>query len=74
MPLEDPFSTLYVVWIQTVSILWYNFVFIKGGVTKYDIWPPSVGNSWRTADDSQDNWPAIMSNIDQVRPYYRFYI
>ncbi|CAF3982911.1 unnamed protein product [Adineta steineri] len=41
------------------------FYSLCGGVTKYDLWLPDVGNSWRTADDSQDNWPAIMANIDQ---------
>ena len=50
------------------------FCFTEGGVNKYDLWPSSVGNSWRTADDIQDNWPAIMSNIDQVRTFYGFYI
>ncbi|CAF1593262.1 unnamed protein product, partial [Adineta steineri] len=31
------------------------FYSLCGGVTKYDLWLSDVGNSWRTADDSQDN-------------------
>jgi hypothetical protein len=48
--------------------------FTKGGVNKYDLWPPTVGNSWRTADDIQDNWTAMIANIDQVRLYCTFYM
>jgi len=52
-------------YLSSVYVL--TLFFIKGGVNKYDLWPPSVGNSWRTADDIQDHWPAILANIDQVR-------
>ncbi len=45
---------------------------MKGGVGKSDLWPPSVGNSWRTTDDIQDNWASMINNIDRVRLYYIF--
>ncbi len=28
---------------------------------------PSLGNSWRTTDDIQDNWASMMDNIHFVR-------
>ena len=40
----------------------HNFS-LKGGVDRNDLWPPSVGNSWRTTDDIQDNWASMMENI-----------
>ncbi len=40
---------------------------IKGGVGINDQWPPSVGNSWRTTNDIQDNWASMINNIDLVR-------
>jgi alpha-galactosidase len=40
---------------------------IQGGVGKGDLWPPSVGNSWRTTGDIQDNWNSMIKNIDIVK-------
>ncbi len=51
-----------------------TFLLIKGGVNKYDLWPPNVGNSWRTTDDIQDNWASMIANIDQARPYDRHFL
>jgi len=46
----------------------YLIIFsMKGGVDKNDQWPPSVGNSWRTTDDIQDNWDSMFRNINLVR-------
>ncbi len=45
---------------------------MKGGIGKNDLWPPAVGNSWRTTDDIQDNWASMINNIDRVRLYYIF--
>jgi hypothetical protein len=45
------------------------FFFMKGGVYKRDLWPPSVGNSWRTTTDIRDNWTKMIRNIDQVEVY-----
>jgi hypothetical protein len=42
-------------------------IFIKGGVGINDQWPPSVGNSWRTTNDIQDNWASMINNIDLVK-------
>ena len=28
-------------------------------------WAPAVGNLWRTTDDIGDNWPSMLSNLDQ---------
>ena len=28
-------------------------------------WAPPVGNLWRTTDDIGDNWPSMLSNLDQ---------
>lgn len=38
-----------------------------GGVGVNDLWPPNVGNSWRTTNDIQDNWASMINNIDLVR-------
>ncbi len=38
------------------------------------MWPPSVGNSWRTTADIQDNWASMINNIDRVRRYYTSHI
>ncbi|CAF4939065.1 unnamed protein product [Rotaria sp. Silwood1] len=40
------------------------FFSLCGGVSKHDLWPPTVGNSWRTTDDIQDNWNSMIRNID----------
>ena len=31
-----------------------------------DLWPPRVGNSWRTTDDIRDDWFSMIDNIDLV--------
>jgi hypothetical protein len=72
MPQEDRSSSLCVVRIQTISTVLYmlsNF-FTKGGVGRNDVWPPSVGNSWRTTTDIQDYWISMINNIDFVRLCY----
>jgi alpha-galactosidase len=28
-------------------------------------WAPKIGNLWRTTDDISDNWPSMLSNLDQ---------
>ena len=28
-------------------------------------WAPAIGNLWRTTDDIGDNWPSMLSNLDQ---------
>lgn len=69
MPLGDPFSTPCVVRIQIETVFrrsLRNFS-LEGGVDRTDTWPPSVGNSWRTTDDIQDNWGSMMKNIDLVK-------
>ncbi|CAF0941120.1 unnamed protein product [Adineta ricciae] len=40
------------------------FFSLCGGVSLRDLWPPSVGNSWRTTDDIQDNWNSMIRNIN----------
>ena len=70
MPLEGPSSTLCVVCVHSIDLFFsmnYLTFSIKGGVGKNDLWAPSVGNSWRTTDDIQDNWDSMISNIDHVR-------
>jgi hypothetical protein len=52
----------------------FNLFFLKGGVTKNDLWPPSVGNSWRTTDDIQDNWDSMIRNINLVKLCYTIHI
>jgi hypothetical protein len=52
----------------------FNLFFLKGGVTKNDLWPPSVGNSWRTTDDIQDNWDSMIRNINLVKLCYVIHI
>jgi hypothetical protein len=46
----------------------YSLIFfvVEGGVGSNDVWPPSVGNSWRTTNDIQDNWASMISNINHV--------
>jgi alpha-galactosidase len=50
------------------------FFFTKGGVGKFDQWPPSVGNSWRTTTDIQDYWTSMINNIDYVSLFCIIYI
>ncbi len=69
MQVEDLSSSQYVVCIQTVSILrciTLHFS-MEGGVGGGDPLAPSLGNSWRTTTDIQDNWASMISNIDNVR-------
>ena len=33
-------------------------------------WAPRVGNLWRTTDDIGDNWPSMLSNLDQSAQHY----
>ena len=54
---------------QEFFLILFHLFSIKGGVSPTDMWPPSVGNSWRTTTDIQDYWSAIISNIDYVRLY-----
>jgi alpha-galactosidase len=35
------------------------------GVNQPWDWAPTVGNLWRTTDDIGDNWPSMLSNLDQ---------
>lgn len=44
----------------------FLYFFVKGGVDVKDLWPPSVGNSWRTTTDLQDYWLSMINNIDLV--------
>jgi hypothetical protein len=62
--------------MQTVSILQYilEYFLVKGGVSPADLWPPSVGNSWRTTNDIQDNWASMIGNIDRVSLFNIFRI
>jgi len=34
------------------------------------LWAPTVGNSWRSTGDIQDNWDSIMSNLDKNDQYW----
>ena len=43
------------------------FYSLCGGVGTDDVWPPNVGNSWRTTWDIQDYWGSMTSNIYLVR-------
>ena len=65
---EDLCFTLCAVGTEIIRVCGYNgyFFFIKGGVSKHDLWPPSVGNSWRTTTDIRDDWTKMIRNIDQV--------
>jgi hypothetical protein len=76
MPLEDLFSSQYVVCIQTVSILQYitSHFSMEGGVGGSDPLAPSLGNSWRTTNDIGDDWASMISNINHVRLYYILHI
>jgi hypothetical protein len=47
---------------------------MEGGVDGRDPLAPSLGNSWRTTTDIQENWASMMSNINHVRRYYISYI
>ncbi len=42
---------------------------MEGGVSGDNPLAPSIGNSWRTTTDIQDNWRSMISNINQVRLY-----
>lgn len=52
------------------DILSFLCMFIEGGISGYDPLAPSLGNSWRTTTDIQDNWGSIMSNIDNVNRWF----
>ncbi len=67
--MEGLSSSQYVVCIQSVSILQYitSHFSMEGGVGGEDPLAPSLGNSWRTTDDIQDNWASMMDNIHFVR-------
>ena len=76
MPVEGPSSTPCVVCQYTFNTLGYilRHFSIEGGVGINDQWPPSVGNSWRTTNDIQDNWASMINNIDLVRFEHVFHI
>jgi hypothetical protein len=50
-----------------ISNISFDFFSIKGGIGIHDTWVPSVGNSWRTTNDIQDNWFSMIDSIDLVR-------
>jgi hypothetical protein len=45
-------------WCAYILLTFFNILFdnfsIKGGVGVNDVWPPNVGNSWRTTSDIRD--------------------
>ena len=49
-----------------VSLCLVYYLFVIGGIGVNDLWPPNVGNSWRTTNDIQDNWASMINNIDLV--------
>jgi hypothetical protein len=51
--------------LTLLNILFDNFS-MKGGVNVNAVWPPSVGNSWRTTGDIRDYWGSMLMNIDAV--------
>jgi hypothetical protein len=40
---------------------------MEGGVDGRDPSAPTLGNSWRTTYDIEDNWVTMISNINLVR-------
>jgi hypothetical protein len=47
---------------------------MEGGVGGGDSLAPSLGNSWRTTTDIQDNWASMIDNINNVRRYYMSHV
>ncbi|HEY1951642.1 MAG TPA: glycoside hydrolase family 27 protein [Gemmatimonadaceae bacterium] len=41
------------------------FSICEWGINQPWDWAPAVGNLWRTTDDISDNWPSMLSNLDQ---------
>ena len=66
MRLEDRYFCLYVVCTETDQDLLSIVLFFSGGVNESDLWPPNVGNSWRTTRDIRNNWTSMISNIQLV--------
>jgi hypothetical protein len=69
MQVEDPSSFPCVVgssWLIVLVILLYAIFCTEWGVDKPALWAASVGNSWRTTGDIQDNWKSMLANIDIV--------
>lgn len=48
------------------NVLPFLFICIEGGISGGDPLAPSLGNSWRTTTDIQDNWGSMISNINNV--------
>ncbi len=46
------------------------FSMCEWGVDQPATWAPSVGNSWRTTDDIQDNFASMLRNLYNTDPYW----
>jgi alpha-galactosidase len=48
------------------------FSMCEWGVEDPATWAPSVGNSWRTTDDIQNNWDSMTKNLDQNDKWWNY--